>query len=539
VLAYNAGTRKGTRPPPSYDRLTFRSGTIRSARFSPDGESVFYSARFANEPIHIFSARADSPESRDLGIGTADLLAVSSTGQLAISLRRHPIGYLRDSGTLAQVPISGAAPREILEDVEAADWTPDGTALAVVRTVKGTCRLEYPIGTPIAESPGWIAQPRFSPDGSHIAYVHHPFTNDDRGSVTVVDLRSHAKTSITPEYDSVEGIAWSPRGDEVWTAAETGEPAGRVIVAAGLRGKTRIVASSAGWLWLHDIAPDGRLLVTQQSLRGGISILDGDAKERDLSWLDYSVVRDLSDDGRELLFSESGEAGGSIFGIYIRRTDGSPPVRLGEGTSEALSPDGRWVLSIPRDEKPAQIVMLPTGAGQPRAITNDRINHRNARFTPDGQSVLFQGNLPDAAPRLWLQPIGGAPRPVTPENVSGTLITPDGRHVLGRNETGAFVLYPFAGGTPIPVPFLVRGDVPIQFTSDGKSVFVSTFGKVPAVLTKVDLATGQRTKWKEVMPTDLSGLINVGPVWPTPDGRTIVYSYARLLSELFIVRGAQ
>jgi Tol biopolymer transport system component len=197
------------------------------------------------------------------------------------------------------------------------------------------------------------------------------------------------------------------------------------------------------------------------------------------------------------------------------------------------------VLSIPRDEKPAQIVMLPTGAGQPRAITNDRINHRNARFTPDGQSVLFQGNLPGSAPRLWLQPIGGAPRAVTPENVSGTLITPDGRHVLGRSETGAFALYPVAGGTPIPVPFLVRGDVPIQFTSDGRSVFVSTFGKVPAVLTKVDLATGQRTKWKEVMPTELSGLINVGPVWPTPDGRTIVYSYARLLSELFIVRGAQ
>ena len=544
TAGYEFGTRRGTRPPPAYARITYRSGTIRSARFSPDGESVFYSARFAGNPVTVFSARADSPESRDLRIGqAADLLAVSSTGQLAISLHRHPIGYLRDSGTLAQVPISGAVPREILEDVEAADWTPDGKALAVVRTAAGSCRLEYPIGTLVAESAGqsvgWISQPRFSPDGSRIAYVSHPFANDDRGTVTVVDLANHEKTSLTPEYNSIEGIAWSARGNEVWCAADLGGQAGRAIVAADLRGKTRVVVSSAGWIWLHDIARDGRLLVSQQTLRGGISIIEGDAKERDLSWLDFSVVRDLSNDGRTLLFSESGEAGGSSFGIYIRRTDGSPPVRLGEGTSEALSPDGRWVLSIPRDAKPGQIMMLPTGAGQPRAVTHDRIDHRNARFSPDGKSILFQGNTPGAAPRTWIQPIDGAPRAITPEHVMGTLITPDGRQVLARNTDGAFALYPIDGGVPRSVPAILRGDRPIQFASDGKSVFVSTFGKVPAVLTKVELSTGQRTKWREVMPAEPSGLINVGPVWPTPDGRTMVYSYARLLSDLFIVRDAR
>jgi dipeptidyl aminopeptidase/acylaminoacyl peptidase len=241
-----------------------------------------------------------------------------------------------------------------------------------------------------------------------------------------------------------------------------------------------------------------------------------------------------------LLFSESGEAGGSIFGIYIRKTDGSPAVRLGEGTSEALSPDGRWVLSIPRDEKPAQIMMLPTGAGQPRAVTNDAIDHHNARFTPDGKSVLFQGNIRGAPRRVWVQPIGGAPRPITPPNVTASLITPDGREVLVRDSRGAFSLYPISGnGAPRPVPVLLADDRPIQFTSDGGSVFVSTFGKIPAVLTKVDLATGTRTKWREVMPAEASGLFNVGPVWPTPDGQTMVYSYGRLLSDLYIVSNAQ
>jgi Tol biopolymer transport system component len=441
---------------------------------------------------------------------------------------------------LAQVPIAGGAPREILDDVETAEWSPDGDSLAIVRTVEGHCRLEFPIGTEIARSGGWISHPRFSPDGTRMAIVDHPFVNDDRGTIVVIDLKERARRAISPEYHAIEGLAWNPAGDEVWFGAELEQPEGRAIVAATMRGKTRTVVSGAGWLWLHDIAPDGRLLVSQQTLRGGISaIFEGESKERDLSWLDYSVVRDLSDDGRTLLFSESGEAGGSIFGIYIRRTDGSPAVRLGEGTSEALSPDGKWVLSIPRDEKPAQIVMLPVGAGQPRDVTNDRINHRNARFSPDGTMVLFQGNEPKAAPRLWVQPIGGAPRAITPENVSGTLFTPDGKFVLGRTSERLFNLYPIAGGDPQPVPALQRDDVPIQFAPDGRSVFVSTFGKVPAVLTKVDLESGVRTKWREVMPPEASGLINVGPVWPTPDARTIVYSHARLLSDLYLVRGAR
>jgi Tol biopolymer transport system component len=533
--AYAIGQRRGTGQPPVFDRITYRSGTIRSARFSPDGETVFYGARFGGAPVTIYSARSDSPESRDLGLGQADLLDVSSTGQLAISLRRRPIGYLRDTGMLAQVPIGGGAPREILDDVETAAWSPDGSALAVVRTVEGHCRLEYPIGRVLAQSGGWISQPRFSPDGERLAFVEHPFTNDDRGSVVVLHLASGTKRTVTPEFQSIEGLAWTPDGAEVWCAAQQGEPLGRGIVAATMTGRTRVVVSSAGWLWLHDIASDGRLLVSEQTSRGSISIIDSNGRERDLSWLDYSVVRDLSDDGKMLLFSESGEAGGSIYGIYIRRTDGSPAIRLGEGTSEALSPDGQWVLSIPRDEQPAQIVMLPTGAGQPRVVTNDRINHRNARFFPDGRTILFQGNEPGAPSRLWVQPIGGAPRPVTPVNVSGTLITPDGQWVLGRDRERKFALYPVAGGTPRALPALESGDVPIQFADGGRAVFVSTFGKVPAVLTKVDLTTETRTFWREVMPPEASGLINVGPVWPTPDGRTIVYSHARLLSDLYIV----
>ncbi|MGH7484185.1 MAG: TolB family protein, partial [Thermoanaerobaculia bacterium] len=529
------GQRRGTKPPPAYRRLTFRSGTIFNARFSPDGETVFYGARWGGKPMAIFSVRADSPESRDLQIGPdTDLLAVSRDGQLAISLHRHAIGYLRESGTLAQVPIAGGAPRAILDDVEFADWSPDGR-LAVVRTVAGRCRIEFPIGNVIYETVGWIAHPRFNPSGSAIALLDHPFLNDDRGSVVLVTLAGKTHRALTKESQSIQGIAWSPNGKEVIFSAEDGDTA-RAIRAVAMNGQQRLIAASAGPLWLHDVAPDGRALVSRENVRAGIVAIQGTSQPIDLSWFDYSVVRDLSSDGKTIVFSESGEAGGSIFGVYIRGVDGSPAIRLGDGTSEALSPDGQWVLSIPRNRKPAPIVMLPTGTGQPRQITHDRINHRNARWFPDGTHILFQGNEEGQSPRLWIQAIDGStPRGITPENVTGSQITPDGRFVLGRAADRTFNLYPVAGGAAIPVPALKPGDVPTRFGTDGRTIYVATFGKIPAMLYKVDLKTGARTLSREAMPADPAGLINVGPILVTPDGTTTVYSYTRLLSDLYIV----
>ncbi|HXH91758.1 MAG TPA: protein kinase [Thermoanaerobaculia bacterium] len=535
AIAYLIGQRRGTQPPPSYRRLTFRSGTIFNARFSPDGQTVFYGARWSGKPMSIFSVRADSPESRDLDMGAdTDILAVSRGGQLAISLHRHPIGYVRESGTLAQVPIAGGAPREILDDVEYADWSPDGR-LAVVRTVNGRCRLEFPIGTVLYDTVGWISHPRFNPAGDTIGLLDHPFFNDDRGSVVLVTLADKGHKALTKESQSIEGLAWTAAGNEIVFSSEDGNTS-RSVRAVTLRGKERLIAASAGPLWLHDVAPDGRILVTREIVRAGIVAIRGNDKPVDLSWFDYSVVRDLSADGKTIVFSESGEAGGAIFGVYIRGIDGSPAIRLGDGTSEALSPDGEWVLSIPRNRNPAQIVMLPTGAGQPRQITRDRINHRNARWMPDGKQVFFQGNEEGKPPKLWIQALdGSAPRAITPENVSGTQVTPDGRYVLGRATDHKFYLYPIAGGAPLPVPALKTGDVPTHFSADGRSLFVATFGKIPAMLYKIDLASGTRTLWREAMPADPSGLINVGPILVTPDGATTVYSYTRLLSDLYVI----
>ncbi|HEV7923337.1 MAG TPA: protein kinase [Thermoanaerobaculia bacterium] len=535
--AYWFGTRRGQAPPPTFQRLTFRGGTLLNARFGPDGQTIFYGARWGGNPVAVYTARPDSPESRDLGFSGADLLAVSTTGQLAISLRRHPIGYLRYSGTLARVPITGGAPREVLDDVEAADWHPDGEQLAIVRMIGGRSRVEFPIGKVLYSTVGWISHPRFRPDGKSLAFIDHPFLNDDRGAVALVPVKGGEKRALTPEYQAIEGLAWSADGDRLWFGADRND-SGRSISTVDLRGHSRVITNGTDALWLHDVDREGRALVSHQSVRAGImAILPGETKERDLSWLDYSVARDLSADGKTVLFSESGEAGGSIFGIYTRSTDGSTPaIRLGEGTTEGLSPDGKWVLSISRNQQPPQVMMLPIGAGQPRAITRDRINHRNARWFPDGRHILFQGNEPGKGPRLWVQAIDGTPpRAISPENVSGHLVTADGRRVLGRDAERQWHFYPVDGGQPEPVPALHGPDVPIRFTSDGRSVYVGSFGRVPAVLYKVDLATGRREVAREAMPADPSGLINVGPILTTADGSTAIYSYTRLLSDLYLM----
>jgi serine/threonine protein kinase/Tol biopolymer transport system component len=534
--AYIVGTRHGRRPPPTFKRLTFRSGTIVNARFGPDGQTIYYGAKWAGAPVSVFAVRPDSPESRDLGFGQADVLAISSAGQIALSLRRHPIGFARQSGTLAQVPIAGGTPRELLDDVEAADWSPDGR-LAIVRAEGGRSRLEFPIGNVLYETTGWITSPRFSPRGDTIAFLDHPILNDDRGTLALIDLANRSHRNVTAEWSSLEGLAWAPDGKEIWFAGE--RPGfSRSINAVTLAGKDRLIATSAGALWLQDVARDGRVLATREYLRSGLSgMIAGEAKERDLSWLDFSIVRDISADGKTIVFSESGEAGGSIYGVYLRGTDGSPAIRLGEGTTEALSPNGQFVLSIARNRLPAQIVMLPVGAGEPRQLTHDAINHRAARFSPDGRSILFQGNEQGHASRMWVQTIEGhaLPRPITPENVSGRVMTPDGKRLLASGPDHRYSLFAVDGTTPpTPVPALHSGDVPMRFSDDG-TLYVASFSKIPALLWRVNLANGVRVVVREAMLADPAGLTNVGPILTTPDGKTAVYSYTRLLSDLFLV----
>jgi serine/threonine protein kinase len=533
-------------PPPSYRQLTFRRGSIRSARFAPDGQTILYSAAWQGNPTDVFTARPEAPESRSMGLSHTQLMSVSSAAELAVLLDSKAIGTWVNMGTLARAPLAGGAPRDVLEQVQWADWGPDGNSLAVVRDFGGKNRLEYPIGKPLYETGGWVGHPRVSPKGDLIAFLDHPTQGDDAGSVAMVDLKGNKKV-LTGEWFTVQGLAWSPDSKEIWfTASKTGTD--RTLYAVTLDGKERMVLRLPGALMLLDIAKDGRVLLMRASWRRElIGVSGSDLKERELSWLDYSYPADLSADGKTLLFDEEGgggalsysKSGGLSYAVYIRKTDGSPAVLLGEGGARALSPDGKSVVAVTQDS-PTQLKLLTTGAGEPKELTNDNVNRGFAHWFPDGKRILFSGNEPGKGVRLYVYELAsGKSQAITPEGVNGTrfVISPDSQWVAGIGPDQKGYLYPVGGGEPRMINGLIPGEQPITFSSDGRSLYLYQPGELPAKVDRLDLQTGKRTPWKQLMPSDPAGVENIGPILLTPDAKNCVYGYHRMLADLYLVEG--
>ena len=532
---------------PLYHEITFRRGEIRSARFAPDGQTILYSAAWQGNPVETFSARQGMVESRSLGLGRAELLAISSKGEMALSLGSHPVGTWINVGTLARAPLAGGAPRPVMEDVEWADWSPDGNNLCVVRNVGGRDRLEYPVGKVLYEtSGGWISYPRVSPKGDVVAFMDHPNQGDDGGSIAVVDV-SGKKTELTREWYGTQGLAWAPDGKEIWfTASELG--LFHYITAVNLSGKQRLVTRVPGSLVMFDIWRDGRVLLARADRRREVmSLSDGAAKERDLSWLDYSYPADLSADGKTLLFDEEGIGGGVQYGdvqdltyaVYIRATDGTPAIRLGEGGATALSPDQKWVI-IATPTSPEQLRLLPTGAGDTQSLTNDSINHQWVRWFPDGKRFVFGGNESGRGVRLYTQDIsGGKPQAISPEGVDAQAfaVSPDGQSVVGVGPDQKGYIFSPTGAEPRPVNGMEPGDIPINWSQDSRSIYLYRSGEVPANVYRLELATGKRVVWKEIAPLDPTGVSTIGPILITPDGKTYVYGFHRTLGDLYLVEG--
>src|SRR6201993_1874472 len=418
---------------PRLHRITFSRLTILSARFTPDG-NLIYGASLESRAPELFFAQQGSVESRPIGMPSTSILAVATNGELAVQSSPTLTASFAYAGTLARAPQTGGAPRPISEGVEYADWAPDGS-FAAVRLVGGKVRLEYPLGKVLYETAGWISHMRISPDGTQVAFIDHQYPRDDGGSVAIVDKSGNKKTLTTLNFVSAQGLAWHPVLNEIWFSATT-FGSSRALYAVAPGKKERLVDLGTGTLTLHDIFKDGRVLFSRDDWRNlMLGLAPGASKERDLSWHDWTGARDLSDDGKTVAFDETGEAGEDTGAFYIRGTDGSPAVRLGNGLGPQLSRDGRKVLAlVPGPDGKRRLTELPTGAGDPRTISTGDVQVQYARFFPDGQKILELGNAAGAnGQRLWIQDVnGGKPRPISPEGVDSLInraITPDGKRV--------------------------------------------------------------------------------------------------------------
>ena len=526
---------------PQLQPLTFGRGPVRGARFTPDGQTVVFSAAWGGEPFRLHMKRLSDPEELTFGPENTQLFGISSSAELLVLLDRRLVSSpFEPTGTLGRLPLTGGAPREIVDSAEAGDWIGTSDEIALVRDAGATRRLELPAGHVVYETAAWLSDLRVRPDGQAAAFVEHPLRESLGGQLVVIDRAGRVirRTGEPGHYRVVTGLAWRPGGSEILWSNSDGE-----VWAAPVSGPARVVLRIPGWAVLHDLSSSGLALVAQDSRRVAAVVgRPGLPLERDLSWLSWSLVCQVSTDGRRLLFTEFSVPGAPGGTVAVRAFDGSPIVRLGEGFGHSLSPDGRWALgsTIPPT---ARLILLPTGAGSPHDLPRGEIESYSwADFLPDGRGVVFAGHEPSRPQQLYLQDsAGGPPRRLGTEPIGfgPVLVSPDGAWAAAMGLDHRLRLLSVPDGAPRLVPGVQTGELSAGWSGDSRALFVYRYVDLPARIRRIDLASGKGTMVGEVLPSDPGGVEGIGPVTITPDGSHFAYSYMRTLSQLFLVRGLE
>jgi serine/threonine protein kinase len=524
----------------TFKQLTFRRGWPTEARFAPDGQTIVYSS-FWDGAVRLFETRPSGPESRRLGSPSTGLASISSSNELALLSDCRLDGNPVCSGTLARMPVSGDAARKILEDVVSADWTPDARELAVIHVAQGEYRVEFPIGKRLFGTTGSLNNLSFSPRGDRLAFIEYPLLSDESGMLKIIDLEGRV-TTMSTEWKTIHGLRWSPNGHEVWFTGSPNEKSCS-LYAMSMAGDIRLIFHAPGDMTLLDISRDGRLLLSASSSPPrGRMIWATAGQERELSWLDWSSVADMSADGKTVLFYEWGAGVGAVPVVYLRSTDGSDAVRLGEGKALSLSPDGRWALALVEGAR-QQLVLLPTGTGQSRVLPTEGLTDVYwARWFPDGRRLLLVAARADSIPRSFVQDVEtGGLEQVADDGTMAMLVSPDGRQVLARDPLGSYYRWPLSGGNPVPVEGLRVEDVPIQWSADGRYLYLRSGEKDVLHIYRYTLATRRRELWQELAPRDATEVMGVatgrGEVAMTADGRSYVFTYWEDRKDLFLVDG--
>ena len=536
---WTVGRGSAAKPQPKFTRLTYQQGFPSNARFAKDGQTVVYSAQWNNDPLQVYSVRAEFPQSTKVDLPSAALLALSSTGDMEVA-----VDLVQESwflyGTMAQTQMTGGTPRARAKEVIAADYAPDGRTLAIVRRANRKVQLEYPEGKVIYATAGYLDYVRVSPSGKEVAFVEHPVYGDDRGWVGFVDEAGNHK-QLTQEFGTIQGLAWSRAGKEVWfTAADA--TTDRELYGVSLAGKQRTVLAAPQSIRLLDIAADGRVLLSverQEPEIIGIDPVTGKERRR-LEWFDASLLGDILPDGKAIAYLEWGGPAGPLYLHVYRKLDGSAPVALGPGSQPRFSPDGTWVAGALLT-RPPQVALNPIGAGESRRLAaGDITSLRTVSWFPDGKHLLLTGAAEGQPLRTYEMDTEGAkPQPLGPADFIGAIVAPDGKRIAGRNGAAEAVVFDRESQKLEVIPGVEPQEEFSEWAEDGRALITYSSTPSSARIYRIDVATGQRTMLQAIDPAEKAGLMTPIRLAYAVRSKTYAYSTIRILGNLYMVEGLE
>jgi eukaryotic-like serine/threonine-protein kinase len=535
VLIWISFGRPSSAPVAKFTRISFQQGFVSNARFAPGGDSIVYSAQWGNEPMRIYSVRREFPQSVKVDLPSAALLALSSKGDLLLSQDPTYTAALL-SGTMAQAPIAGGAPRSIEEGVICADYSSDGNQRAVARHANGQVQLEYPAGHVIYTTGGFLDYVRISPNGKDVAFLEHPVYDDDFGSVALIDSTGNHR-KLTEEFrGALQGLAWSPSGKELWfTAAREG--ADLQLFAVTLSGKQRAVLGAPHRTRIFDIASDGRLLLSNEQYRReivGVKPGDGNVAQR-LEWFNTSGMVDIAADGKAITFVEYV---GPLYLVAYRKLDGSPPIALGPGAWPKLSPDGATVAAVLLSHPP-QLALHPLRTGESRNLDlADVVDVIRVSWFPDGKHLLFIGAKEGQHLRTYKIGVdANKPEELGPAGFTGFAVSGDGKQIAGRTAEGRPAVLNLESQKLDVVSGIEPGERFEKWSQDGKALIVTSTTPWAAQIYRVEVSTGKRTMLQRIELSEKAGSnLNLGVTY-AENSKAYVYYTRRVLGTLYIVEG--
>ena len=528
---------------PAFTQITFRSAYLRHARFAPDGSTVVYDGTGDGKPTELFSTRTDTAESQALNIH-ASLLSVSSTGELAVLLNPDFVVKWTPIGRLARVPLGGGSTRELLDNVTDADWTPDGSGLAVSHKVKNHFQLEFPPGKVLYQNDGYISDLRFSRAGDKIAFIDHSSFGDDRGIVDLVDLQGNRK-ALTHEFSSVQGLSWAPDGSEIWfTAADGSEP--RSVRSVNLNGKQRILLSSPAVLHFQDVSKNGDVLINSDTQRDQQVYSDTRSGQvRDFSFFPFENIAAISRDSRMFLLNTYVTGPNSDYNLYTQTTDGSSPVLIGQGEGLGFSFDGKWALALDPVHLD-HLRIIPTGVGESSTLSAPQgMNYIAGNWMPDRKQISVVASTAGQARTTYLQDVAsGALHEISHQGKYAVVIhditmnvSPDGQYCLTTDGENHYWIQPMDGGEPTAIKSLIEGDFPLEWHNGSQNIFFERRGSLDAIdIYDLNLTNGQQKLWTHFSPTDKTAMVTMRHPLITPDGAHSLYAVQRIYSTLFVAK---